>query len=312
MNNRDLLIAEELVELAESADGDGDEVDTAAQLTVIMAELFSPAEIGLLLSDQTGGVKVAAATSGGAHDLACFEVLHQEGPVTECVRLGQPAFNERVDALAVRWPAFAGAASDAGFSTVSILPLQRREQAFGAAIMMVAGEDQIATADLRAAQILTRAAAFAIAQQRELADQTRAAAKMQRGLECRVLIEQAKGATAARLSITPDAAFALLHSYARRENRALAEVARSAIRGELSGQDLVAGLRGRTRTACHSGHTSSQLRPRADPQAECGADLFEPRQGLPCQVGQGPRHPDDPVRAAGADLSSVHRPLKRS
>ncbi|HKD88286.1 MAG TPA: ANTAR domain-containing protein [Streptosporangiaceae bacterium] len=252
MNNRDLLIAEELAELAESADNDGGEAGTAAQLTVILAELFSPAEIALLLSDQAGGVTVAAASGGGAYDLASFEVLHGEGPLTECMRLAQPALNERVEALAARWPAFAAAANAAGFRVVSVLPLQRREQGIGAALVLVAREEQLTTADVRAAQILTRAAAFAVAQQRELADQTRIAVQLQRALDSRVLVEQAKGATAARLGITPDAACGLLRSYARRENRMLADVARQTIGGELSAHDLVGRLSGRTTPALHS------------------------------------------------------------
>jgi AmiR/NasT family two-component response regulator len=63
--------------------------------------------------------------------------------------------------------------------------------------------------------------------------------QLQHALDSRVIIEQAKGALAARLGISPDEAFDLLRRYARRRNRQLADIADMTIHGTLSPGDLV-------------------------------------------------------------------------
>ena len=239
MKNRDLWVSTRLIELAESADAADGEAVSARQLTVSLAELLAPAEVGFLLSSEAGGMTVRAASSSRARDLASLEVLRGEGPCTDCMTLARPVLNEVVGAADGRWPAFGAKAGAAGFWTVSALPLRHGEHTSGAVSVLAGGNWRLEGSDLYFAEILTRAAALAIVHQRELGAQTRTAEQLQRALDSRVTIEQAKGATAVRLDITPDAAFALLRAYARRESRALADVARQTITGELSAHDLL-------------------------------------------------------------------------
>ncbi len=126
----------------------------------------------------------------------------------------------------------------AGCAVVSALPLGRRQRAIGG--VLVAGPRLTGAAELSIAETLTQAAAIAISHQRELREQVEAAAQLQRALDCRVLIEQAKGTAAARLAISPDAAFELLRASARRHSRSLADIARLSLSGQLPAHDLVA------------------------------------------------------------------------
>jgi len=89
------------------------------------------------------------------------------------------------------------------------------------------------------AQSLARVAAVAILQQRQLRRSAQAAEQFRHALDSRVLIEQAKGAVAARLGITPEAAFELLRAFARRHNHLLTEVAAGTIGGELTIAELM-------------------------------------------------------------------------
>jgi len=57
------------------------------------------------------------------------------------------------------------------------------------------------------------------------------AGQLQRALNSRVVIEQAKGILAERLRITPDEAFLLLRSYARDHNYPLTQLSGDVIRG---------------------------------------------------------------------------------
>ena len=57
------------------------------------------------------------------------------------------------------------------------------------------------------------------------------AGQLQRALNSRVIIEQAKGVLAERLRVTPDEAFVKLRRYARDHHHPLTELAGDVIRG---------------------------------------------------------------------------------
>ena len=237
ISDRDVWLAVRLVELAESADADCGEAACAELVTANVAELLAPSEIGILLTGDSCGVMVAAASSDRARDLVSFEVAHQEGPGTDCCASGEQLLNAPLTGAASRWPGFAPAAEAAGVAVVSAFPLRYRARAVGAISVLAPETGRLTVADADRVQLLARAAGIAIAQQREIRRSVLAASQLQSALDSRVAVEQAKGAVAARLGITPDDAFGLLRAYARHENRPLAEVAVQAVRGEL---DLVA------------------------------------------------------------------------
>jgi hypothetical protein len=243
INDRDIRLAARLVELAESADADCGEAACAELVTANVAEMLAPSEIGILLTGDSGGVMVAAASSDRARDLVSFEAAHQEGPGTDCCSSSEQLLNAPLAGAASRWPGFAPAAEAAGVAVVSAFPLRCRARAVGSISVLAPGTGLLTVADADRVQLLARAAGIAIAQQREIRRSVLAASQLQRALDSRVVVEQAKGAVAARLGITPDDAFGLLRAYARDENRPLAEVAVQAVRGELALVALVAPRR---------------------------------------------------------------------
>ena len=259
MDDRDLWLAARLVELAESADADCGEAACTELVTASVAELLAPSEIGILLTGASGGVTVAAASSERARGLISFEAAHQEGPASDCCSSGEQLLNAPLVSSASRWPGFAAAADAAGAAVVSAFPLRCRAHAVGAISVLGLG-GLLTVADADRVQLLARAAAIAIAQQREIRRSALAASQLQHALNSRVVIEQAKGAVAARLGITPDDAFGLLRAYARHENRPLAEVAGETIRGELAVQTLVAPRRADGGRAAQRRVSTSQSR----------------------------------------------------
>jgi hypothetical protein len=240
MDDPDLWLAMKLVELAESVDVGRTEHAWAAQLTESLTELLAPAEIGLMLADQAGRLTAAAASSREARELLSFESDRQEGPCTDCAAKAWPVLNEDVGAVAARRPGFARAARAAGFGVVSALPMRRPGLTIGVVGVFSPGGQQLSQVDANRVQVLARAAAAAISTQREIQLSAAAVKQLQQALDSRVLIEQAKGAIATRLDITPDAAFGLLRAFARRNSRLLADVAGQIIAGELPVQELFA------------------------------------------------------------------------
>ncbi len=253
MDDRELWLGATMVELAEALDAEHAEAEYELRLVARLAQLFAPAETALLIADDAGRLTVAAASSERARDLAGQEARSGEGPSASCYPAGPAVLNQAIptrSAPGAPWPRYAAAARTAGFGTVSALPMRRRDQAVGVIVVLGTRDYRLPAAESRLAEVLAKAAAFAISRQREHLDAERTARQLQGALDSRVVIEQAKGAVAARLGITPEAAFDLLRGYARQASRPLAEVAVEAVRGELPAHRLMAPrTAGRGRTA---------------------------------------------------------------
>jgi ANTAR domain/GAF domain len=238
MDDRELWLGATMVELAEALDAEHAEAEQAEadyglRLVARLAELLAPGEVALLIADDVGQLTVAAASSERARDLAGHEARSGEGPSASCYQAGPAVLNQAIPEGSAPWPRYAAAARAAGFGTVSALPMRRRGRAVGVICVLGAGDYRLPAEEARLARVLAKAAAIAISRQREHRGAERTARQLQRALDSRVVIEQAKGAVAARLGITPEAAFELLRGYARRASRPLADVAGEAVRGEL-------------------------------------------------------------------------------
>lgn len=228
--DRQVRFAESLVELADNLDPGFGESEYVDRVTAELADLLAPAELGLQLVDAAGQGGLGTASTARVGELLALDQRLGEGPWTSC---GDGERLIRAADLA-GWPRFAPAARAHGFRTVTALPLGRRDVVVGA--VAVFGTDGGLTDDaLAAARVLTRIAAIAVLQHRALAASTHTASNLQRALDERVLVEQAKGVVAARLGLTPDAAFDVLRRYARAHQLPLKAVAVGAIHGQLPG-----------------------------------------------------------------------------
>ena len=83
-------------------------------------------------------------------------------------------------------------------------------------------------------QALADVATIGILHERAIRRQEMVTEQLQVALNSRIVIEQAKGVLAERLQVSIDDAFITLRSYARLNNRKLAEVAQAVATGELS------------------------------------------------------------------------------
>jgi hypothetical protein len=225
VHDHDAWLAETLVELTDTVTDELQATTHGSKLTSALAELLAPAEAGVLVPAEKDEPAVLAATAAPVLDLITQEIELGSGPCLSCLRGGARMLNLGLAAVGDSWPAFERTASAAGFQAVTLLPMRRHRETVGAALILKSEPGAIRSTDLDIAQILVEAATVGIIQQRVRARETRRSEQLQRALDSRVLIEQAKGALAWRLGVLPEEAFATLRSHSRRNNRRLTEVA---------------------------------------------------------------------------------------
>ena len=93
-------------------------------------------------------------------------------------------------------------------------------------------------ADVQIVQALADVAAIGLLQERAIRRGEILTEQLQGALNSRIIIEQAKGATAQARGITVDQAFTLIRDYARRTNRRLGDVAHTIVTDPTSLPDL--------------------------------------------------------------------------
>lgn len=229
MSQRETLLAETFVEVADTLVADFDVLDFLSVLASRCVELFGASEAGLMLADATGEMRVAASSSHRMRLLELFELQHSEGPCVDCYHSGTPVRCEDLQAMVERWPRFAPEALEAGFSSVYALPMRLRDQTIGSLNLLRRAPGVLHDDDLRAAQALADVATIGILQHRAAAESRLLAEQLHYALNSRVIIEQAKGVLAERRHLDMDAAFSVLRRSARARNQRLVDVAHAIV-----------------------------------------------------------------------------------
>jgi hypothetical protein len=212
------LLSDTFVELADTMVADFDVIDFLHLLTDRSVDLLAASAAGVVLADPRGELRVAAASS-------------EQGPCLECFRTSRPVTATDLASPAPRWPRFAEAAARAGFRSVEALPMRLRDQVIGALNLFRAEPGPLDPADLRIGQALADVATIGLLHERNVRRRETVAEQLQGALNSRVVIEQAKGKLAERLSIDMDRAFKMLRDYARNSNQHLTDVARDFVDG---------------------------------------------------------------------------------
>jgi hypothetical protein len=228
------LLSDTFVDLADTMVADFDVIDFLHLLTDRSVRLLAASAAGVVLADPRGELRVAAASTAEAELLELFQLQNDQGPCLECFRTGRSAIAADLDGPAQRWPRFAAAAAQAGFATVEALPMRLREQVIGALNLFRAEPGPLDPVDLRVGQALADVATIGLLHERNVRRRETVAEQLQAALNSRVVIEQAKGKLAERLSIGTDRAFSMIRDYARNTNRHLTDVARDFVNGATS------------------------------------------------------------------------------
>lgn len=236
---RESLLAQTLVELADSLVDDFDVVELLTLLTDRCVEVVGASAAGILLVSADGDLGVMASSDEATRILELFELQSQEGPCLDCYRSGALIIASDLTTADGRWPHFAAESLSAGFRSVHAVPMRLRGTTIGALNLFRQNTGTLDEPDARAAQALADVATIAILQNRALLAAQVVNEELQNALHSRIVIEQAKGVVAERAGISVEKAFTLLRAYARNHSRRLADVAHDVIDRKFGTTDLL-------------------------------------------------------------------------
>lgn len=205
--------------------GDYDVVEMLQTLVDEVADLVGLDAAGITLAVREGELELVAATSPRAGVLELLQIESGEGPCVEAWSTGTARWADDPEEMTRSWPVFAESAVSAGFASVHSLPLRSRDTVLGSMNLFRSRPGALDERDLAAIRALTDVASISILQQRSSDQAARTQDQLQRALDSRVVIEQAKGILAQSHRVDLDEAFALLRRWARSNNVLLREAA---------------------------------------------------------------------------------------
>jgi GAF domain-containing protein len=233
MTDRELLIADAFVELADTLVDDFDLVDFLNTVVERAVDLVGAQAGGIMLSDQRGGMEVMAASSHATRLVELFEIQNEEGPCLDAFRTGRAVTRDSPAEMAASWPAFTPRLAEAGFSSAQAVPMRLRTEVIGALNLFRTAPGALSEAEMKLVQALADVATVGILQQRAVMASSLLAEQLQSALHSRVLIEQAKGIIAERAGTDIDRAFDMIRRHARRTGTPLQAVVARVIDGSL-------------------------------------------------------------------------------
>lgn len=223
-----------------------DDFDLIEVLTLVADACIACCEssaANLLLADRHGALHLAAASESSG-SLEALPVRRAGGPGAESFNRNEVITSHNLTEESHReWSDFVVAAVRAGFRSVHARPLRIGGRPVGSLELLGESEGQTSEMDLEAAEVLANVAVLALLIH-NAKERAEFRSNLDRALEDRAVIEQAKGilagATAQDLGWLDD----VLRTYARKTDARLADVARRVVDGSLEFLELdrIAGL----------------------------------------------------------------------
>lgn len=218
-------LANVFVDVASALVGPGTVGDLAQSLVDGCVEVLGVWAAGLLVADPGSTPKVLAASTHQAELLELVQVRSGQGPCLEAISAGALVLVEDLAARQDEWPEWVAGARALGIRHAYGIPLQGGGETFGALNLFRTDAGPLSREDLVLARALADVATAGILQNRALDQATTLSTQLQRALESRVAIEQAKGVLAERAGISVAEAFVRLRQEARSSSRPLSAVA---------------------------------------------------------------------------------------
>ncbi len=226
---RQASLAERFVRLADTLVDDYDVVEVLDGLMGTCLDVLEVDEAGLMLNDAQGNLQRVASSSDEARLLELLQVQTREGPCFEAAQSGVSIVVPDIDLSRDRWPTFAEQAIAVGFNSVYAFPLRLREATIGGLNLFGSNPDALDEEARVIAKALADIATIGILQQRSIHRTSLLAENLQRALNTRIVIEQAKGILAERGELPMDQTFDVLRAYARNNNLKLSDLAHSVV-----------------------------------------------------------------------------------
>lgn len=233
--SREQRVADAFVRVADTLTADFDIIDLLHTLVTECVALLDVDAGGLVIADENGDLQLVASTSEQAQLVEIMQLSAGVGPCVDAFTTGSPVTVADILVDGDRWPAFQEAARTQGFRAVFATPMRLRGEVLGAMNLFSVEPGGPSEADAVIAQALADIATIGILHERSIRETHILNEQLQRALESRVLIEQAKGVLAATASLDMDEAFTTLRDYARAHRMPLRDVAQQVAARTLTG-----------------------------------------------------------------------------
>lgn len=183
---------------------------------------------GLSIATSDGCLEFVTATDRDLVHIGEVQEELQAGPSVEAFRHGEPVVIEDIAEM-TSWKPYCQAAADANLAAVVGMPIKVAEHRIGSLDIYHRKTRQWSSDEVDAVRALAEIAAAYIVRAGEHADAVTLAGQLQRALDSRIIIEQAKGVLSRHHDIPVGDAFDLLRSYARSNNRHVRDVAHAIV-----------------------------------------------------------------------------------
>lgn len=217
-------LASLLMSLGESISDEDDLVDLLQRVTEVAHDVVAGADCTGVTVDFGGRVYTAAYTDGRTLRVDHEQYAAGEGPCLHASRTGETVLVD-LDEATDRWPAFTESARAEGIRSFLAAPLFAADQTLGALNLYGRGPAAFDRVDADVLELLTGTVSRAIGEFARFKSARDAADALQRALETRAPIEQAKGMLMALHRIDANQAFQLLRRQSQTTNTRLRDVA---------------------------------------------------------------------------------------
>ena len=198
------------------------------ELTESVCAVLGLSGSGVTMAEQ-GRLRFVTAVSQASGELERTQEEHQAGPCRDAYDTGEVVRVSDVRAESDRWPEFSATATRQAVAGVAGIPMQLADVTIGALNLYSAQPRRWSDEDIAVARVLADVATSYVVNASKLRQQEQLSEQLQEALESRVVIEQAKGITASRNSVTIDQAYQLIRGHARNNNASLRVVAEAIV-----------------------------------------------------------------------------------
>jgi len=234
-------LADTVIEAMESMVQDFDYVDLASSLVSSAIDLLDADAVGVMIADTTQLLHVVAASDEDMRTLEIFEIQSDEGPCLDCWYSGRLVTSNDL-ATDDRWHSFRNRVLDLGFHSALAAPLRLRNLNIGALNVLWRRPDAVHEREIQAAQALADLAALGLTSRAVPSEATFLAEQVQKTINARVTIEQAKGMLAEQADLDMNAAYTLMRDYSRAEATHVIDTAERVLNRAITAQDMRATI----------------------------------------------------------------------
>lgn len=214
--------------------------DVMSEVGRDVSRTLGVAGAGVMMGDEDGRLHFVTTSDEVLERLEALQVELDEGPCLMAFRTGEQILAPDL-VTDVRFPRFGPRAAAQGMAAVYSFPMVLDGSRVGALNLYSAEVGELSEDQLASGRVFADIATAFLVHARDLEQRELFTSGLQRALESRVIVEQAKGFISASRGMTPVDAFGPLRRYAREHRVSVHVVARGVVAGDIPVAELPAG-----------------------------------------------------------------------